>query len=117
MASNSWGVRVLRDPTHIVYVWFDTLFRYVSGLLPLYSSDEVNVFDVQAHGWAAYVHIIGKYILRFHAVYWPAMLKSTGLLLPHKVVGHGFITKDGMKMGNSLGNVLDPYELCKNVQV
>lgn len=58
--------------------------------------------------WPAQVHVIGKDILRFHAVYWPAMLMSAGLELPDRVFGHGFLTKDGMKMGKSLGNVLDP---------
>ena len=64
-------------------------------------------------GWPADVHIIGKDILRFHAVYWPAMLMSAGLPLPRAVFGHGFLTKDGLKMGKALGNVLEPKPLVE----
>lgn len=122
-ANNPWGIRVPRDDTHTVYVWFDALFGYVSGLIPPSTlsaspdSNDVNkdkiLSEAQKHGWPAHVHIIGKDILRFHAVYWPAMLMSAGLSLPSKVVGHGFITKNGMKMGKSLGNTLDPFELVE----
>ncbi|GMH38713.1 hypothetical protein BSKO_06597 [Bryopsis sp. KO-2023] len=104
-----WGVRIREDPKHTVYVWFDALTGYLSGLFP--PGEAASLDKVQERGWPADVHIIGKDILRFHAVYWPAMLLSAGLPVPDSIFGHGFITKDGLKMGKSLGNVLDPYAL------
>lgn len=104
-----WGIPLPQDPGHTVYVWFDALNGYLSGLLP--PGVDPSLQAVQDHGWPADVHIIGKDILRFHAVYWPAMLLSAGLPVPTKVYGHGFLTKDGLKMGKSLGNVLDPVTL------
>ena len=107
-----WGIQFPSDPSQTVYVWFDALFGYVSALLgmaPGAGTDARSASD--GLGWPADVHIIGKDILRFHAVYWPAMLMSAGMPLPKRVFGHGFLTKDGLKMGKSLGNVLDPTDL------
>jgi methionyl-tRNA synthetase len=114
-AAVSWGIPVPKDPEQTVYVWFDALLGYVSGLLPPPSSpnEQLQPEDALSKGWPASVHIIGKDILRFHAVYWPAMLLSAGLPPPQRVFGHGFLTKDGMKMGKSLGNVLDPVALVE----
>ncbi len=84
---------------------------YISGLLPPGAEPDLDAAVQQ--GWPADVHVIGKDILRFHAVYWPAMLMSAGLPLPGKVFGHGFLTKDGFKMGKSMGNVLEPTTLVQ----
>ena len=121
-AAVSWGIPIARDPEQTVYVWFDALLGYVSALSQT-DTDDANagqmddnaVIDacVQA-GWPASIHIIGKDILRFHAVYWPAMLMSADLPVPSCVFGHGFLTKDGLKMGKSLGNVLNPDELVES---
>ncbi|CAN8068053.1 unnamed protein product [Agarophyton chilense] len=110
-ANNPWGIPVPRDPTQTIYVWFDALIGYLSALLQ--HTDTPSLHQLAERGWPANVHIIGKDILRFHAVYWPAMLMSAGLPLPRTIVGHGFITKDGMKMGKSLGNTLDPITLVE----
>lgn len=108
-AEVEWGIRVPRDTSQTIYVWFDALIGYLSALLP--EGQEVSAAALQEHGWPAGVHIIGRDILRFHAVFWPGMLQSMGLPLPGKVFGHGFLTKDGLKMGKSLGNVLNPFQL------
>lgn len=110
-ANNPWGIPIPRDDSQTIYVWFDALLGYISAMLE--ESDTVDLDTAVSQGWPAEVHIIGKDILRFHAVYWPAMLMSAGLPLPKRVVGHGFITKDGMKMGKSLGNTLDPNQLVE----
>ena len=106
-AAVEWGIPMPGDASQTVYVWFDALLGYVSALLP----EGAGLADAEAHGWPAAVHIVGKDILRFHCVYWPAMLMSAGLPLPRGIYGHGFLTKDGLKMGKSLGNVLEPTEL------
>ncbi|XP_059666231.1 methionine--tRNA ligase, chloroplastic/mitochondrial [Cornus florida] len=108
-ASVDWGIAVPSDSKQTIYVWFDALLGYISAL-----SEEKEQPDLQtavSSGWPASVHLIGKDILRFHAVYWPAMLMSAGLSLPKMVFGHGFLTKDGMKMGKSLGNTIEPNDL------
>lgn len=110
-ANNPWGIPVPRDESQTIYVWFDALLGYISALLD--DTDEADLETALSKGWPADVHIIGKDILRFHAVYWPAMLMSAGLTLPKRVIGHGFITKDGMKMGKSLGNTLEPNALVE----
>eukprot|EP00871_Galdieria_phlegrea_P003327 jgi/Galph1/3996/GphlegSOOS_G2700.1 len=108
-ANSPWGISVPFDSSHSIYVWFDALSGYLSSL---FSEEETTCLDkLEQLGWPAEVHVIGKDILRFHALYWPAMLMSGGLELPHKIFGHGFLTKDGMKMGKSLGNVLNPFKL------
>ena len=101
-----WGIRVPDHLNHTFYVWFDALLGYVSAI----SSEDKNIsLDLSIKsGWPANLHIIGKDILRFHAIYWPAMLISAGMKPPKKILGHGFLTREGQKMGKSLGNVLDP---------
>lgn len=106
-----WGFPVPVDPKHTLYVWFDALLGYVTALLE--PDAEPTLENALATWWPINLHLIGKDILRFHAVYWPAMLLSAGLPLPEKVFGHGFLTKDGQKMGKSLGNTLDPIELVQ----
>lgn len=106
-----WGFPVPADPSHTLYVWFDALLGYVTALLD--AEDEPTLKNALAKWWPINLHLIGKDILRFHAVYWPAMLMSAGLPLPGGVFGHGFLTKDGKKMGKTLGNTLDPVELVK----
>lgn len=106
-----WGIPVPGHPGHTFYVWFDALLGYLTALLE--SGDEPDLDGALARGWPANLHVIGKDILRFHAVYWPAMLLSAGLPLPERVFGHGFLTREGQKMGKSLGNVLDPAVLLE----
>jgi len=101
----TWGVPVPWDPTHVFYVWFDALLNYYSALT--YARDGQ---DLTATFWPADVHLIAKDILRFHAVYWPALLMAAGLELPRKLFVHGYLLMDGEKMSKSLGNVLDPFE-------
>uniref|UniRef100_A0A5B6ZEA5 methionine--tRNA ligase n=1 Tax=Davidia involucrata TaxID=16924 RepID=A0A5B6ZEA5_DAVIN len=107
-ASVDWGITVPNDIKQTIYVWFDALLGYISALS---EGEQANLQTAVSSGWPASLHLIGKDILRFHAVYWPAMLMSAGLSLPRMVFGHGFLTKDGMKMGKSLGNTLEPNDL------
>lgn len=101
-----WGLPVPGAPKHVMYVWVDALNNYVTGCgFP----DESNP---RWHYWPADVHIIGKDIIRFHSVYWPAFLMSAGLELPKRVFGHGFLLSKGEKMSKSVGNVVDPFELA-----
>ena len=101
-----WGVRVPGDPEHVMYVWVDALTNYITGVgFP----DES---DPNWHHWPADVHIIGKDIIRFHAVYWPAFLMSAGIELPKRVYAHGFLFSRGEKMSKSVGNVVDPFNLA-----
>jgi methionyl-tRNA synthetase len=104
-----WGFPVPVDPKHTIYVWFDALLAYVTALLE--PDSQPTLENALKKWWPINLHLIGKDILRFHAVYWPAMLMSAQLPLPDRVFGHGFLTKDGQKMGKSLGNTLDPVEL------
>ena len=104
--SFTWGVPVDFDPGHVVYVWLDALFNYMTALG--YQNDKYN--DLERF-WPADVHFIGKEIVRFHAIYWPAFLMSMELPLPKKVYGHGWLLLDGGKMSKSKGNVVDPYLL------
>ncbi|MFM7086132.1 MAG: methionine--tRNA ligase [Cyanobium sp.] len=106
-----WGIPVPGHDGHTFYVWFDALLGYLTALLE--EGDAADLDTALARGWPAAVHVIGKDILRFHAVYWPAMLLSAGLPLPQRVFGHGFLTREGQKMGKSLGNVLDPELLLE----
>ena len=100
-----WGLPVPGDPKHVMYVWVDALNNYVTGCgFP----DES---DPRWRYWPADVHIIGKDIVRFHTVYWPAFLMSAGLPLPKRVYGHGFLFNRGEKMSKSVGNVIDPFAL------
>ncbi|MEO1692502.1 MAG: methionine--tRNA ligase, partial [Cyanobacteria bacterium J06631_6] len=104
-----WGFPVPVDEKHTIYVWFDALLGYVTALLE--PEQEPTLDNALAQWWPIDLHLIGKDILRFHAVYWPAMLASAGLPLPKQVFGHGFLTKNGLKMGKTLGNTIDPIEL------
>ncbi|MEM8603062.1 MAG: methionine--tRNA ligase, partial [Cyanobacteria bacterium P01_H01_bin.121] len=106
-----WGFPVPNDPDHTLYVWFDALLGYVTALLN--PDDQPTLENALSYWWPINLHLIGKDILRFHAVYWPAMLMSADLPLPKQVFGHGFLTKDGQKMGKSLGNTLNPFELVE----
>ncbi|MGI0479233.1 methionine--tRNA ligase [Geminocystis sp. CENA526] len=105
----SWGFPIPNDPNHTIYVWFDALLGYVTALLD--ENDEPSIENAVKKWYPFDLHLIGKDILRFHAIYWPAMLMSAKLPLPKQVFGHGFLTKDGQKMGKSLGNTLDPIAL------
>jgi methionyl-tRNA synthetase len=104
-----WGFPVPENPKHTLYVWFDALLGYITALLE--PDDEPTLSQALKKWYPFDLHLIGKDILRFHAVYWPAMLISADLPLPNKVFGHGFLTKDGRKMGKTLGNTIDPVEL------
>ena len=92
----AWGFPIPHDGKHTIYVWFDALLGYVTALLD--PEDEPTLENALAKWWPIDLHLIGKDILRFHAIYWPAMLMSAGLPLPKRVFGHGFLTKDGRKM-------------------
>ena len=104
-----WGVQVPGDEKHVMYVWVDALTNYLTGLG--YPDTDAESFKKY---WPADVHIIGKDITRFHAVYWPAFLMSAGIELPGKVFGHGFVLNKGEKMSKSIGNVLDPFALAQH---
>ena len=105
--SFTWGIPVDFDPGHVVYVWVDALFNYCTALGFL--NDKYNDYDKY---WPADVHIVGKEIVRFHSIIWPAMLMSMEMPLPKKVYGHGWLVIDGGKMSKSKGNVVDPYLLA-----
>ncbi|MEB3362087.1 MAG: methionine--tRNA ligase [Synechococcaceae cyanobacterium] len=110
-----WGIPVPGYSGHTFYVWFDALLGYVTALLE--KDDPADLDVALRRGWPASLHVIGKDILRFHAVFWPAMLLSAGLEPPLQVFGHGFLTREGQKMGKSLGNVLDPEVLLERCGV
>ena len=104
--SFDWGVPVPGSDAHVMYVWLDALTNYITGLgYP----DETELWQ---RYWPADVHLIGKDVVRFHAVYWPAFLMSAGIALPKKVYGHGFLLSRGEKMSKSVGNVIDPMVLA-----
>ena len=106
-----WGIPVPGNPKHVMYVWVDALTNYLTA---------TGFPDEQAerkHFWPADVHIIGKDIVRFHTVYWPAFLMSAGLPLPKRVFGHGFLFNRGEKMSKSVGNVIDPFTLAAHYGV
>jgi methionyl-tRNA synthetase len=104
----SWGVPVPGDEKHVMYVWVDALTNYITG---------VGYPDAAARDWRywpADIHVIGKDIVRFHAIYWPAFLMSAGVALPKRVFGHGFLFNRGEKMSKSVGNVIDPFAIVKH---
>jgi methionyl-tRNA synthetase len=109
-ASFQWGVPVPGDEEdHVMYVWIDALANYISALG--YPNEEGD-FDKY---WPAALHVVGKDILRFHAVYWPAFLMAANMPLPKRVFAHGWWTKEGEKISKSLGNVIDPVQLVEQV--
>ncbi len=101
--AKNWGVPIPNDPTQRMYVWFDALNIYRSG--------------VPDSTWPADLHVIGKGIIRFHTVYWPAFLLSAGLAIPKAVMAHGYLTVDGQKMSKTVGNIIDPLEIIKKYGV
>ena len=110
--SFTWGVPVDFDPGHVVYVWIDALFNYMTAL-----GFENDKYDDLSAFWPADVHFVGKEIVRFHSIIWPAMLMSLNLPLPKKVYGHGWLNFNGEKMSKSRGNVVDPYVLSERFGV
>ena len=110
--SVSWGIPVPFDPKHTMYVWVDALSNYISALG--YGNDQYNDYDAF---WPADLHMVGKEILRFHTILWPAMLMALDLPLPERVFGHGWLLLDGGKMSKSKGNVVDPAVLCERYSV
>ncbi|WP_428428719.1 methionine--tRNA ligase [Pararhizobium sp.] len=104
-----WGIPVPNDPSHVMYVWVDALTNYITATGYLTDPE-----GPRAKFWPANIHMIGKDIIRFHAVYWPAFLMSAGLPLPKKVFAHGFLLNKGEKMSKSLGNVVDPVNLVEH---
>ena len=107
--SFTWGIQVPKNNKHIIYVWLDALTNYLSAL----NFPDINNIKYK-NFWPADLHIIGKDILRFHAIYWPAFLLAANLPLPKRVFGHGWILSDERKMSKSLGNILDPIEIINN---
>tara|TARA_B100001063_G_scaffold134610_1_gene125933 strand:+ start:134 stop:1675 length:1542 start_codon:yes stop_codon:yes gene_type:complete len=104
--SFSWGIKVPNDPEHVIYVWLDALTNYLSALN--YPNIDDDLFK---NFWPASLHLIGKDILRFHAIYWPAFLLAANIPLPKKVYGHGWILSGEEKMSKSKGNILDPIKI------
>jgi methionyl-tRNA synthetase len=109
--SFTWGVKVPGDEQHVVYVWLDALTNYISALGYPDESGEFKTF------WPADVHIVGKDITRFHAVYWPAFLMAAGIDTPKSIMAHGWWTNEGQKISKSLGNVIDPFALIEEFGV
>jgi len=104
----TWGVPVPWDEEHVFYVWFDALLNYYSALSYARPGE-----DLTSEFWPASYHVIAKDILRFHAIYWPALLMAAGLELPERIFVHGYLLMDGEKMSKSLGNVLDPFAVIE----
>ena len=104
----NWGVPVPGDPRHVMYVWVDALTNYITAAG--YPDENADLWDF----WPADVHVIGKDIVRFHAVYWPAFLMSAGVPLPKRVYAHGFLFNRGEKMSKSVGNVVDPFAMVEH---
>ena len=103
-----WGVKVPGDPRHVMYVWVDALTNYITAVdFPDPDSKKFRRY------WPADLHVIGKDIVRFHAVYWPAFLMSAGVAVPRRIFSHGFLFNRGEKMSKSVGNVIDPFALAK----
>ena len=107
--SFSWGIPVPKNKEHVIYVWLDALTNYLSALN--YPNTSSNLYK---NFWPADLHVIGKDILRFHAIYWPSFLMAAKLPLPKRIFGHGWILSDDKKMSKSVGNILDPLEIIEN---
>src|SRR5690606_6762405 len=103
----NWGIPVPGNPKHVIYVWFDALTNYITAAG--FPGDPERFARI----WPADVHLVGKDILRFHTVYWPAFLMSAGLPLPRTVFAHWWWTVEGEKMSKSVGNVVDPYQVAE----
>ncbi len=103
--SFKWGIPVADNPEHVIYVWLDALTNYISALGYPNETNDYKTF------WPADVHVVGKDILRFHAVYWPAFLMSAGIPTPKSIFAHGWWTNEGQKISKSVGNVIDPFKL------
>src|SRR5208337_74076 len=102
-----WGVKVPDNPKHVMYVWVDALTNYITAVgYPDFGSPQFRRY------WPADLHVIGKDIVRFHAVYWPAFLLSVGVEVPRRIFSHGFLFNRGQKMSKSVGNVIDPFALA-----
>lgn len=108
----TWGIKVPKDEEHVIYVWLDALCNYISAIR--YPNQTEHLFK---NFWPADLHIVGKDILRFHAVYWPAFLMAAGLPLPKSIFAHGWWTNEGRKISKSIGNVIDPFELVEEFGV
>ena len=104
--SFSWGIKVPNNSDHVIYVWLDALTNYLSSLN--YPNTNDNLYK---NFWPADIHLIGKDILRFHAIYWPAFLLAAKIPLPKRIYGHGWILSGDEKMSKSKGNILDPLEI------
>ncbi|PKK91748.1 MAG: methionine--tRNA ligase [Candidatus Wallbacteria bacterium HGW-Wallbacteria-1] len=112
--AKNWGIPVPDDDSQVMYVWFDALTNYLTGIG--FTGDGCEPFDGEAleqRYWPCDLHIIGKGIIRFHAIYWPAMLLSAGISLPKSIFVHGYLTVNGEKISKSLGNVIDPFSLSE----
>ena len=109
--SFSWGIKVPNDDDHIMYVWLDALTNYLSAIG--YKNENERFCDF----WPANIHLVGKDIIRFHAVYWPAFLMAADLELPKKIFAHGWWTNEGQKISKSLGNVINPFEIVEKYGV
>ena len=107
--SFSWGIKVPGNKDHVIYVWLDALTNYISAL----NYNDTNNDELFKKFWPASIHLIGKDILRFHAIYWPAFLLAAEIELPAKIYGHGWILSGDEKMSKSKGNILDPLEIIK----
>ena len=103
-----WGIPVPGNPKHIMYVWVDALTNYITGVG--FPDEKSALFK---RYWPAALHVIGKDIVRFHAVYWPAFLMSAGIELPQRIFSHGFLFNRGEKMSKSVGNVIDPFAMAE----
>ena len=110
-ASFKWGVPVPGDADQVMYVWIDALTNYISALGYPNNGGSFDKF------WPASLHVVGKDILRFHTVYWPAFLMAADIPLPKRIFAHGWWTKDGEKISKSLGNVIDPVDLVEKVSI
>jgi methionyl-tRNA synthetase len=108
-SSIKWGIPFPGDPEHVIYVWLDALTNYISALG--FGTADQSLFD---RYWPADIHLIGKDIMRFHSVYWPAFLMAAGVELPKRIVGHGFWLRDQQKISKSLGNVVRPYNIIED---
>lgn len=105
--SFKWGIKVPQDPDHVMYVWLDALTNYISAL------GYPNESELRQDFWPADLHVVGKDILRFHAIYWPAFLMAADIPLPKKILAHGWWTNEGQKISKSLGNVINPVDLVE----